>query len=329
MSGMYAGVTGDAVVLELRLARLASRSIALTIDAAVQLVVAGAGVLGFSLLFGGVDDALGTALSLVLVIAVIVGYPVVCEVVSRGRSVGKLAMGLRVVRDDGGPTRFRHALIRALVGVLELWLLTGAPALIASLLSRKGKRLGDQLAGTVVVRERVPAQGSPIAMMPPPLVGWAATLDLSRLPDDLALGARQFLARAPDLLPAARTGMANRLAGAVAAVVSPPPPPGVPAEPYLAAVLAERRMRELRRMAGAAYSAAPPGEAYGGPGYGGPGYGRPPYVPAGTPPAYAQPWPPSDASRQPPAADPSAAPLPAPHDAPRTAEGSSPFTPPG
>ena len=57
----------------------------------------------------------------------------------------------------------------------------------------KGKRLGDFLAGTVVVRERIPAQAMPLAAMPPQLAGWASGLDLSRVPDDLAMAARQYL----------------------------------------------------------------------------------------------------------------------------------------
>ena len=58
-----------------------------------------------------------------------------------------MALGLRVVRDDGGPIRFRHALVRGLVGVVEIWLTVGAVALVVSLASSQGKRLGDFLAG--------------------------------------------------------------------------------------------------------------------------------------------------------------------------------------
>jgi hypothetical protein len=121
-------------------------------------------------------------------------------------------------------------------------------ALITSLASARGKRVGDFLAGTVVVRERMPAQGAPVAAMPPPLAGWATTLDLGRVPDDLALAARQFLGRFQDLAPEVRESMGSRLAAAMAAVTTPPPPPGVPAWAFLSAVLAERRRREMARM---------------------------------------------------------------------------------
>ena len=45
---------------------------------------------------------------------------------SRGKSLGKLAVGARIVRDDGGATGLRHALIRALAGVVEIYLTIGA-----------------------------------------------------------------------------------------------------------------------------------------------------------------------------------------------------------
>ena len=155
-------------------------------------------------------------------VAVIVGYPVSFETLTRGRSLGKMALGLRVVREDGGPIRFRHALVRGLVGVVEFWMTGGSVALITSLASSKGKRVGDFLAGTVVVRERMPTQAAPIAMMPPQLAGWASTLDLARVPDDLALAARQFLGRFQDLAPEVRESMGSRLAAAMAGVTSSP-----------------------------------------------------------------------------------------------------------
>jgi uncharacterized RDD family membrane protein YckC len=249
-------VAGEAVVLEMRLARLASRGLALALDLAVQVAVL---VAGSFLVFGvalGVDDALGAAIVLTYYVAVVLGYPVALETLTRGRSLGKMAFGLRVVRDDGGPIRFRHALVRGLLGVVEFWVLFGSLPLITSLASSRGKRVGDLLAGTVVVRERVPVGGAAMAAMPPPLAGWAATLDLTRVPDDLALAARQFLSRASQLAPQVRAEMGGRLAAAVAGVTSPPPPPGVPPEPYLSAVLAERRRRETMRLQ-PAYGDAP------------------------------------------------------------------------
>jgi uncharacterized RDD family membrane protein YckC len=279
-------VTGEAVQLEMRLAKLASRGLALGLDILVQLglLVVGVVVLSGTALF--VDDALATAIGLVFYVLVIVGYPVAFETFTHGRSLGKMAMGLRVVREDGGPARFRHAFVRGLLGVVEIWLTLGSVALIASLASAKGRRIGDYLAGTVVVHERVPVRAAPVAAMPPQLIGWAQQLDLSRVPDDLALAARQFLARAPELSPQVRDEMGTSLARALAQVTAPPPPPGVPAWAFLSAVLAERRRREMVRLGG------PPPTYVGWPGQSAPPVPTPamPTAPAPAPPAVDQPF---------------------------------------
>jgi hypothetical protein len=77
--------------------------------------------------------------------------------------------------------------------------------------------------------------------MPPALAAWAAELDLTGLPDDLAATARAFLGR-NELTPAARTEVGDRIMARFAATVAPPPP-GTPGWAYLSAVLAERRRR--------------------------------------------------------------------------------------
>ena len=241
-------VVGEAVVLELRLAKLASRGLALALDLCTQVALMIVGVFVVAGVATQADTALSVAIGLAFYLAVILGYPVAFETLSRGRTLGKLALGLRVVREDGGPIRFRQAFVRGLVGVVEIWISFGSIALITSLASSRGKRLGDFLAGTVVIRERVPVQGAPVTPMPPQLAGWAAGLDLSRVPDDLALAARQFLSRSANLAPEVRAEMGGRLAGALASVTSPPPPPGVPAWAFLAAVIAERRRRETARL---------------------------------------------------------------------------------
>jgi uncharacterized RDD family membrane protein YckC len=105
-------------------------------------------------------DWLGIALVLLLVFALQFGYPVGFETLWRGRTPGKAAMGLRVVTVEGAPVRFRHAATRAAIGLLELTGTAGAIAVIASLSSARGQRLGDLAAGTLVIRERR-ARGRP------------------------------------------------------------------------------------------------------------------------------------------------------------------------
>ncbi|MGH3519316.1 MAG: RDD family protein [Haloechinothrix sp.] len=239
-------VTGEAVALDLQLAKLASRSVAAAIDVALQVLALGA-LYAVLLLGPGLDNALAAAVGLVVSVAVLVGYPVLAETLSRGRTLGKLAMGLRVVRDDGGPISFRHALVRGLAWFfVDFWALGvfGFVAMVVSLSSVKGKRVGDLLAGTVVIRERVPGSRTDLISMPPQLSGWAADLDLAGLPDGLALTMRQFLGRFDQLDPGAREDLGRRLVAEVREHIGTPPPAGTPTWAYLAAVLAERRARE-------------------------------------------------------------------------------------
>ncbi|WP_308249694.1 RDD family protein [Sphaerisporangium fuscum] len=241
-------VTGEAVVLEVRVAQLPSRAVALFIDMVVQVLA----MIGLIMLLGMAsfvtEEAVVIALMILVMALVTVGYPVIFETLSRGRSLGKLALGLRVVSDDGSPERFRQALFRGLAGLLEFWILYGAPALISSLISSQGKRLGDVFSGTIVISERGPRQ-SPPPQMPPALAAWAATLELSRLPQELASTARQYLSRWHQLSPAVQHEMGSRIAAQFASFVSPPPPPAVPPHAYLSAVLAERRRRTEARIA--------------------------------------------------------------------------------
>jgi len=260
-------VTGEAVALELRLAKLPSRVVAGFLDVALQLAVLYAVLILGALLLRRVDSGLAAALSLVVVVAVFVGYPVTMETLTRGRTLGKMAMGIRVVRDDGGPIGFRQALVRGLfAGLIEkpglLLFFTAPIGILVMLVSSKGKRLGDVAAGTMVLQERMPApRAGFFVQMPLPLAGWAATMDLSRVDDGLALSVRQFLSRTQALDAHAAAGLGQRLTAAVGAVTTPAPPPGTPDWAYLSAVLAERRRRQEMRMAARPDLNGPPSRA--------------------------------------------------------------------
>ena len=267
-------VTGEAVALDLREAALPSRLLAALIDGAVQFAAFLLLTFVFSLV-GAANEAAAAAEIIVIFVGIGLMYPVLSETLWRGRTIGKAALGLRVVRDDAGPIGFRQAFVRGLIGfVVERPGLTFYSAgVISMLVSSRGKRLGDLAAGTVVIQERVSGSHTYFAVMPPPLAAWAQTLDLSRLPDDLALSVRSFLARAAQMSETSRADLGNRLTAAVASVTAPPPPPGTPGWAYLTAVLAERRRRAELAVAPALphalpHAAPPP-----------PGYAPPPPPP--------------------------------------------------
>ena len=241
-------VIGEAVALELPAAGIALRALSGFLDLLIAGVALWVGLFVAALMTQNADDAIIGVAMTVLVALVSVALPTTMETLTRGRSVGKLATGLRTVRDDAGPIGFRHALTRALVGFVEIWALFGVPALVSGMVSSKGKRLGDYAAGTYVVRERVQMTLPPPPMMPLQLEQWAAGADIARLPDGLAMAVRQFLMRAPRLSWESRSTLGVQLRDEVVTFVAPQPPAGTHPEVVLAAVIADRRRRDAIRL---------------------------------------------------------------------------------
>lgn len=242
-------ITGEAVVLELRPASFAARALGLFLDVLFNVVLLVVILIGLATAGEDLDEAAMRALVLCSVVFCLVVVPVGLETLSRGLSLGKLAAGLRVVRDDGGAIRFRHALIRGLTGFLEVYLTFGGLALAVALFNDKSRRLGDLMAGTYAIRTRVAAERPVPVSIPPSLRAWARTADIGRIPDATARRASQFIRQAARMAPLSRAGMAASIATELAAHVAPGPPPGTGPDDYLAAVVAERRNRELTKLA--------------------------------------------------------------------------------
>ncbi|MDH2442968.1 RDD family protein [Amnibacterium sp. CER49] len=241
-------VTGEAVALEVRPTSFVLRAAGALIDLVAEAALFLALIYGIVQLsrIAGADDAISRALVIVDVVVSFVLAPTLLETATRGRSLGKLAVGARVVRDDGGSIALRHAFVRALAGVVEIVFTLGSLAAIVGLLNRRAKRLGDLLAGTVSQHERVPNPPSNAIAVPPQLAEWASIADVARLPDPLARRVAAFLAQAPRMVPASRARLAAGLADEVAPFVAP----AVETAPelLLAAVGAIRREREYRAL---------------------------------------------------------------------------------
>lgn len=257
-------VTGEAVVLGLQTAKLPSRALAIVIDLLVEFAALLVFTLLLSLALIGLDGAALAATMIGLMVFFLVAVPVMVETLTRGRSLGKAALGLRVVRTDGGPVRFRHSLVRGLIGFFEMIVLTGAPAVITSAVHSDGKRLGDIFAGTVVVRERTPGAGGSATPLPPvhphllqSMGHELVAMDLSAVPEPLWLAVRQLLGRTSQLDPAVMHRMSTRLAEDLSALIGHPIAPGLHPAAYLGAVLTERQRREWTRAQQQLWAAGP------------------------------------------------------------------------
>lgn len=241
-------ITGEAVLIDTPSAPLPTRMVASLIDWAAYILALVALIFLVTLSSHGSSTATISTLMLLSVVVCFLAAPVTIETLTRGRSLGKLIMKLRVVRDDGGPIVFRHAFVRGLVGVIELPLLSAVPAVLASVSNSRGKRLGDLAAGTYVVREQTGLKLTPPPPAPPYLRTWAVTADLAQMPDGLALAIRQFLIRRSTLTPAARQALTDNLMQQLMPLASPPPPAGTHPEDVLSAVLTARSDREAARL---------------------------------------------------------------------------------
>ncbi|WP_205413098.1 RDD family protein [Austwickia chelonae] len=241
-------LTGEAVALELPPASLGVRAIAGMIDMAVVFFMLPTVLFAvFMPLANVLDQTALTAVFVPTVLLVVVGFPTILETLT-GRTVAKMILGLRTLRDDGGPISFRHAFTRHMVGLVEVYLLMGAPALVSGLLNTRAKRLGDFAAGTYVVRDRMTFPWPTPAAVPLPLAAWASTADIAPLPDQLSLSIRELLRRAPQIRPEPRHQLAQHLAAQALVYVSPGPPLGTPPEVFLEAVLVERGRRDWERL---------------------------------------------------------------------------------
>lgn len=156
--------TPEGVELELVLAGVGSRLVATIVD-----LLAKAGILlAFWLLAGAAGDGAGggfvAAVLIVGSFAVWFGYDMAFEVLASGRTPGKRAAGLRVVRLGGEPVGFVSAAVRNLLRLVDMQpgflYVVGATCI---LFTRRNQRLGDLAAGTLVVRER----RAPLPMAPP------------------------------------------------------------------------------------------------------------------------------------------------------------------
>lgn len=243
-------VTPEAVVLEFETAGVASRAAATLLDLFVQLLALGVISVAASALATafGAGETVAVVLSLLLGLGVMVGYPTLMEAFWDGRTLFKSVFGLRVVTREGAPVRFRHTAIRAIARLFEVVALLGIPAVISATLTRDDQRIGDLLAGTIVLRDRTADPLATSVTFPPPpgYEQYVASLDVSGLTPEQYGVIRSFLLRARDLTPEARGVLAVRLANPVALRMHHAPPPAVVPELFLASVAAAYQQRQGR-----------------------------------------------------------------------------------
>jgi len=253
--------TPEHVEVRLELAGVGSRMAAAVLDTIIIYL----SLLAITLIWGRVGGLFGSAGSwflaflLLLVYGIVWGYFAAFEAWNGGRTLGKQALGIRVVMDTGQRLTTGAAVVRNLVRLLDCYFpfLPVLPAMLLMFLNKSNKRLGDMAAGTIVVRDRptdwslgaVPApvdQEELVETGPPEL-----SEDEFRLLD-------RFLGRLNDLEPAVQVRITQELAKRFENRI---PRRTHDAQAYLVQVFAEEQQKRRGRFATRARSGSGAGTA--------------------------------------------------------------------
>jgi len=208
--------TPEQTALEYPIAGLGSRFLAILADTAIQFALAFFVVIGGSILsaglrlFGGLGPQWIAAIIVFLFFLLYSGYFALFEIFWNGQTPGKRYAQIRVIKDDGRPIGAYEAMVRNALRIVDSLPALYGVGLVSIFLSRQSKRLGDFVAGTVVVHEKTlegvrPYTETKIDETLPPIDDSRVTLEEVNLIET-------FLNRRDSLDPAVRTTMAVQIA---------------------------------------------------------------------------------------------------------------------
>ena len=207
--------TPEGVQLELTLAGLGTRMTAQLTDWLIK----GVASLLLLLIVGRFDLA-SVVVLVSLTLVLFFGYELLFEVIWSGRTPGKRASGIRVVKSDGSPVTFTAVLVRSLLRVVDFLPTFYGVGAILVFTTRKNQRLGDLAAGTVVVREPKKSS-SPVTTLLED-VSVPPGFDATRVTQEQLALARSFLLRRQSLGLDVRERLAGQIADELRAVVMDP-----------------------------------------------------------------------------------------------------------
>jgi uncharacterized membrane protein SpoIIM required for sporulation/uncharacterized RDD family membrane protein YckC len=216
--------TPELVVVTYTIAGVGSRVAAALIDYTICLlayftVLLGSSSLGARSIIGGARGAAwGAAVLYLLLFVILWGYYVLFEGLADGQTPGKRLLRLRAVRDGGYSVTFGASAVRNLVRLLDMQpVFTYAVAIASMLLTKRGKRLGDLAAGTIVVREGLSARpGAATVRRGPDEGGVEGAPVQARLTNDEFLVLERFAERRAELSPERRALLADQIAARLA-----------------------------------------------------------------------------------------------------------------
>jgi uncharacterized RDD family membrane protein YckC len=207
--------TPEHVVLSYHMAGPIRRGLAWGIDTLVRgaVLFLFASLMGLSAAFGRGSEGFKGGLLLVLLFVLEWGYFVLCDMLMSGRSLGKKALGLRVVSSHGLPVGMGDSLLRNLLRGADFLPAGYVLGVLCMLADGRFRRLGDLVAGTLVIYEPRVAYRDPPRLSPPP-----SQAELGWLPTHVELSAEEreaielFMLRVSELPEARSDELADILA---------------------------------------------------------------------------------------------------------------------
>src|ERR1051325_4927825 len=166
--------TPEQIALELPLAGIGSRFLALVIDTLIQFVIyiIGAVVIGLAaagtFVFNWVPKSMAPAAFILLIFSVYWGYFALFEILWKGQTPGKRYAGIRVMKDSGRPANAFEAITRNLMRAVDSLPGFYGVGLVTMMLNKQSRRLGDFVAGTIVVHEKLTKEVKPAWIAPMP-----------------------------------------------------------------------------------------------------------------------------------------------------------------
>jgi uncharacterized RDD family membrane protein YckC len=214
--------TPEQIALELPLAGIGSRFLAIVIDTLIQgalyfitgiifALVLPIGLAGFTFL----PKVMGPAMEIFIVFTIYWGYFAIFESLWKGQTPGKRVAGIRVIKESGRPINAYEAIGRNFMRAVDVLPGVYGVGLLCMMLNRQSRRLGDFVAGTVVVHEKSSEEVRPT---------WNAVADTTSATgglanvtaDDLVL-VETYLSRRFDLEPEVRLRTAIQIADRIKA----------------------------------------------------------------------------------------------------------------
>jgi uncharacterized RDD family membrane protein YckC len=240
--------TPEQIALELPVAGIGSRFLAVAVDTLLQVSMYVAGFLTLAVFtppsaLRSTLASVGPAVAILFGFSVYWGYFALFELLWSGRTPGKRLAGIRVIKESGRPINAFEAIGRNVLRAIDFLPALYVVGVVCMMLNRNSRRLGDYVAGTIVVHDRQSED-----VRPDPNTTAAthmSSAQLSHMPSEELVLIETYLHRRFELEPRVRNERADQIVRRITEKTGLGPDPDQPADEFLEAVA--RQIRDTAR----------------------------------------------------------------------------------